>query len=143
MLPPALGGINLSFRRLFSAGRLAGSDARAGQRGRGRVRRRSGQSSSRSRPGAAPARPLPAPARLRESPWGPLLPSNQPLLQTKPQLHTAREDGNTTGALELPREPGDLGYVCHLLLNGIKMEFLTWVFPALVLLCTQQHRCIR
>ncbi|XP_054706005.1 gamma-aminobutyric acid receptor subunit delta isoform X3 [Grus americana] len=23
------------------------------------------------------------------------------------------------------------------------MEFLTWVFPALVLLCTQQHRCIR
>lgn len=54
-----------------------------------------------------------------------------------------RKDGNTGGASELPKEPGSLGFVRRDLIRGSKMEFLTWVFPALVLLCTQQHRCIR
>lgn len=73
----------------------------------------------------------------------PLLLSSNTLLRTQPQLSTASNDGNTTGALELPRKPGNLGFACQWLINGSKMEFLTWVFPALVLLCTQQHRCIR
>uniref|UniRef100_A0A8V0Z5V0 Gamma-aminobutyric acid receptor subunit delta n=2 Tax=Gallus gallus TaxID=9031 RepID=A0A8V0Z5V0_CHICK len=54
-----------------------------------------------------------------------------------------RKDGTTGGASELPKEPGSLGFVRRDLIHGSKMEFLTWVFPALVLLCTQQHRCIR
>lgn len=61
-----------------------------------------------------------------------------------------REDGSAARAAEPPGEPrgadgqpGELGAVRRCLTTGAKMEFLTWLFPALVLLCTQQHRCIR